>query len=241
MTALRSTPGRIAAVAIGIPVLLAGIGQGVVSVTSLLARSSENHQVSYAWHGGTLSLDADDGTVTVRRSAKTTVVSVAFTEHFGLKRPLLKGSADASGVQLSSKCPSGLFGNDCSIDYTVLVPAGATLNLHTRDGAVLLDGVDGPVTVDAGDSRVQASDLRSSKVNVSLGDGSLSLGWASAPTSVRVSMGDGSINLALPAGSGPYAISKQMGDGRSTISVADDPKAPRSISLKMGDGSISVS
>ena len=240
MTAMLSTPGRIAAAAIGIPVLLAGIGQGALNVTSLLARSSENHQVSYPWHGGTLALDADNGNVTVRRSSQTSAVSVSYTEHFGVKRPVVEGRTVATGVQLSSKCPAGLFSGDCTVNYTILVPAGAKLNLTTHDGALRLDGIDGAVTVKAGDGRVQASDLRSSAIDVSGGDGSVSLSWASAPEAVRVSMGDGSIDLSVPANSGPYAVTKQMGDGHSDITVAQDPKATRSIAVEMGDGSLSI-
>jgi hypothetical protein len=237
---MRSTRGRVAAAAIGVPILLAGIAQGAFNLAGLFARTSESHQVSYAWHGGTLSLDADDGNVTVRRSAQTQAVSVSYTEHFGLKKPVVSGRTVDAGVQLSSRCPSWLLRSGCSINYTVLVPAGAKLKLATRDGSVLLDGVDGPVTVNAGDGRVQASDLHSSKVDISGGDGSVSLGWASTPEAVRVSMGDGSINLSLPAGSGPYAVAKHMGDGRSDITVAQDPKAPRSIAVNMGDGNLSI-
>jgi hypothetical protein len=240
MTAMRSTPGRIAAVAIGIPLLVAGIGQGAFNATSLLARDSENHQASYAWHGGTLSLDADDGKVTVRRSTSTSAVSVSYTEHFALTRPVVEGRTVPAGVQLSSRCPTGLLGGNCSVNYTILVPAGAELNLTTHDGSVLLDGVDGSVTVHAGDGRVQASDLRSPAVDVSGGDGSVSLGWASAPKTVRVSMGDGNLSLSVPPGSGPYAVTKQLGDGHSDITVAEDPKAPRSIAVEMGDGNLSI-
>jgi hypothetical protein len=240
MTAMRSTPGRVVAVVIGIPMLLAGIALGAFNLAGLFAHTSENHQVSYPWHGGTLSLDADNGNVTVRSSPQASAVSVSYTEHFGLKKPVVKGRTLDSGVQLSSRCPSWLLRSGCSINYTILVPAGAKLKLATRDGSVLLDGVDGSVVVNAGDGRVQASDLRSPAVDVKGGDGSVSLNWASAPETVQVSRGDGSVNLSLPANSGPYAVAKQMGDGHSDITVAQDPKASRSIVVHMGDGSLSI-
>jgi hypothetical protein len=240
MTAMTSTPGRIAAVAIGVPVLLVGIGQGALNVTGLLARSSENHQVSYPWHGGTLTMKADDGDVTVRRSSSVSTVSVSYTEHFGLKKPTVTGKVTAGGVELSSKCPKWISDDYCSVNYVVLVPAGSQLKLKTGDGRVSLEGVDGTVTVDSGDGRIEGSELRSANVSASLGDGSVSLQWDSAPTRVEASMGDGSIHISVPSGSGPYAITKHMGDGSSDIGVAVDPKASRSMLLEMGDGSLSV-
>jgi hypothetical protein len=240
VTAIHSTPGRIAAVAIGVPVLLVGIGQGALNVTGLLARASEKHQVSYPWHGGTLAMNTDDGDVTVRRSPSATAVSVSYTEHFGLKRPTVTGSSTAAGVELSSKCPKWIFDNYCSVNYTVLVPTGTALRLQTGDGGVSLEGVDGTVDVKSGDGGLHGSDLLSTKVDASLGDGSVSLQWQTAPSRVHVSMGDGSVRLTLPSGSGPYALTKHMGDGSSDIGVAVDPKASRSILLEMGDGSLSV-
>jgi hypothetical protein len=237
---MRSTPGRIAAVAIGIPVLLAGVAQGAFNVTGLLARSSENHRASYAWHGGTLTMKADDGDITVRRSSSASTVSVAYTEHFGLKKPTVTGRSTAEGVELSSKCPRWIFDSYCSVNYVVLVPVGTPLKLETGDGRVSLEGVDGSVTVNSGDGRIQGSDLLSANVDASLGDGSVSLQWSSAPSRVHVSLGDGSVHLTVPSGSGPYAITKHMGDGSSDISVPVDPKASRSMLIEMGDGSLSV-
>jgi len=151
MTVMRSTPGRIAAVAIGVPVLLAGIGQGAFNVTGLLARSSEHHEASYAWHGGTLTMKADNGDITVRRSSSASAVSVSYTEHFGLKKPTVTGRATAGGVELSSKCPKWIFDNYCSVNYVIEVPDGTPLKLETGDGSVSLEGVDGAVTVNSGD------------------------------------------------------------------------------------------
>jgi hypothetical protein len=240
MTVSRSTPGRILAVIIGVPLLLGAVGQGVLTVTGLLARSSEHHQASYAWHGGTLKLDNDDGNVTLRRSSSTATVSVAYTAHFGLKKPTVSGQLTAAGLQLEAKCPSGIFDNYCSVDYTVLVPTGVPLQLTTGDGTVSFDGIDAPITVHSGDGKVHGTDLRAADVNTSSGDGSVSLQWATAPEHVKVSAGDGSVNLSVPSGSGPYAITKHVGDGHSGIEVAEDPKASRTMVLDLGDGSLVV-
>jgi hypothetical protein len=240
MTVSRSTPGRILAVIVGVPLFLGAVGQGVLTVTGLLARSSEHHQASYAWHGGTLKLDNDNGNVTVQRSSSTQALTVSYTEHFGLKKPTVSGQLTPAGLQLKAKCPSGIFDNYCSVNYTVLVPAGVPLQLTTGDGAVSFDGVDAAITVHSGDGKIHGTNLRAAEVNARSGDGSVSLQWATAPEHVKVSAGDGSVNLSVPSGSGPYAITKHLGDGHSDITVAEDPKASRTMVLDMGDGSLGV-
>ncbi len=238
MSQVLVTRGRIAAVAVGIPLLLAAVGQGVLNVTGVFARSSENHTASYAWGGGVIKLDSGDGNVTVRRGSASSV-AVAYTEHYGLKKPTVNGAVSGSGVELTAKC-SGVLSQNCSVNYTLTVPAGASLDLETGDGNVTLDGVSGDVTVRSGDGKIRGSDLAAEQVTTSSGDGSVALQWTVTPQTVQVSMGDGSINVAVPAGSGPYAVTHTMGSGHADISVASDPTAPRSIRLDMGDGSISV-
>jgi hypothetical protein len=240
MTVLHSTPGRITAAAVGIPLLLAGIGEGAFSVTSALSRTSEKHAASYAWHGGSLKISNDNGDLTVRRSTSATTVSVSYTEHYGLKKPKVTGALTAAGVELSAKCPTTFYDSYCSVNYTVLVPSGVPLVLNTGDGAISLDGLDAAITVHSGDGSLHGTDLRSSEVNADSGDGAVSLQWATAPEHVKVSAGDGSVHLMLPEGSGPYAITKSLGDGQSDIAVAEDPKASRTLVLHLGDGSLHV-
>lgn len=240
MTIVRPTPARIVAIAIGIPVLLAAVGDGTLTATGMLARSSEKHTVSYPWHGGTLSLDNDDGSVAVRHSSATSTVSVTYTEHYGLKKPHVEGRNTNGGVQLSAGCSGFLFQSFCSVDYVVSVPTGAAVKVHTGDGRVALDGVDGSIDVRAGDGAISGKNLTSPRLSVGCGDGSVSLQWRSAPTHVEVSIGDGSLNIAVPADSGPYAITRAQGDGSTDIAVAEDPRATRSMVLRLGDGSLAV-
>lgn len=239
MSKLRSTPGRIATVVIGIPLLLAAIGQGALTVVGLLARTSEKHAATYQWSGGIIKLDSGDGDVVVRRGSASNV-GVSYTEHYGLEKPTFHGAASSTGLTLSSKCRSGLLDQNCHVNYTLLVPAGAALDLRIGDGNVTLDGVDGDVIVDAGDGAIRGTDLEAQTVTTSSGDGSVALQWGRAPQRVDVSMGDGSIDLAVPPGSGPYAITPERGGGHTDITVPTDENAPRSMRLSMGDGSISV-
>ena len=240
MRTLRSTPGRMATAVIGVPLLLASIGWTGLTVVGLLARTSANHSATYQWAGGVINLQSADGNVTVRRGASTSAVAVSYREHFSFQQPTFTGVSSSAGLTLTGTCPGGVLGQNCSIDYTLLVPANASLDLRIGDGNVTLDSVEGDVTIHAGDGRIRGTALVTKNVTAALGDGSVALQWRLAPQRVDVSMGDGSIGVTVPAGSGPYAVTADRGDGHTDVTVPVDATAPRSMRLRMGDGSISV-
>ncbi|HEX4018472.1 MAG TPA: hypothetical protein VHX15_17170 [Frankiaceae bacterium] len=238
MTFIRTTSGRVAAVALGLPVMLAGAAFGAFSLVGLQAHTSEHHHASYPWSGGTVSLDLGAGNAQIR-AGDTQVVDVSYTEHYELKRPTAQGAAAAGGVSLKAHCPGGLYGSNCSINYVITVPKRAALNVHIGDGNLSLQGISAPVTARAGDGNISGSALASNSVQADIGDGSIHLQWVSVPTQVTSSVGDGSIDVVVPDGSGPYAI-RQSGAGSSNIEVATDPGAGAAMVLHTGDGSIHV-
>ncbi len=238
ITAVRATPGRAIALAIGVPIMLAGIAWGAFSVVGMLARTSEHHRASYAWSGGSVTLNVGDGNVQIR-AANTRTVDVEYTEHYQLKRPTVGGRTSSAGVSLTDHCPGGIFGQNCQINYVITVPEQAPLQLHLGDGILSLDGVRASVVAHTGDGSIHGSGLRSKTVEVTAGDGSVNLDWAAAPARVTTRMGDGSINISVPRGSGPYAI-RQSGSGATDVAVATDPAAEAKMDLHVGDGSIHV-
>jgi Putative adhesin len=238
MTSLRATPGRLVALVIGLPLMLAGVSWGAFGFVGLLARTSEHHHASYAWSGGPISLALDSGDVQIRTS-DTRAVEVDYTEHYELKRPAVHGTASSAGVALTGRCPTGIFAQNCSINYVISVPRQAALALRVGDGAISLTGVTATVTAHTGDGAVNGTGLRSKDLQASVGDGGVRLQWAAAPQHVQASVGDGSVNVTVPTGSGPYAI-RQSGSGSSDIQVATSPSAPASMILHAGDGSVRV-
>ncbi len=239
MTAtMHATKGRLVAAAVGFPLFLTSIAFGAFNVTGVLARTSERHHMTYAWQGGPLSVRTT-GSVTIRQGAGDSV-DVSYTSHYSFQRPKISGSSDAHGVTLRAACPGGLYSGNCEINYVVTVPAGANLDVRTGDGALDLDGLRGTITAHTGDGSIHGSNLRSTDVTVTSGDGSVHLQWAVAPRRVVASSGDGSMDLQVPAGSGPYAISHHTGDGSTDIRVAESPAATSSMTLRTGDGSLTV-
>jgi hypothetical protein len=223
---------------IGLPLLLAGIGWSAFAFVGALARTSEHHHVTYPWSGGNVTLDVGSGNATIRTSDAASV-GVDYTEHYEFKRPTVKATSSAGGLALTSHCDGGPLGENCSINYVITVPKQAGLRLHLGDGNVHLEGVAESVVVQSGDGDIDGTGLLSKSVQVSSGDGDIHLQWAASPARVQLSMGDGNIDLAVPQGSGPYAI-RQSGSGSSDIGVATAANATDTMVLHSGDGDVHV-
>ncbi len=237
-TVLRATPGRVLVLALGVPLMLAGVAWSALSVVAVLARTSERHHVAYPWSGGGVSLNVGDGDVQIR-AADTRTVGVDYTEHYSLKRPTVKATSSAAGIVLSAHCAGGVFQQNCQINYVITVPKQAALRLQLGDGSLSLQSVTASVVVQAGDGSIDGSDLGSKSLQISAGDGSVHLQWAVAPARVNLDAGDGSVDISVPRGSGPYAI-QRSGSGSADIEVANDPAAAATMVLHTGDGSMHV-
>ncbi|MGH8891451.1 MAG: DUF4097 family beta strand repeat-containing protein [Acidothermaceae bacterium] len=252
-----ATSGRVTALLVGIPFVLAAAGWGAFSMVGQFSQTSEHHEASYAWNGGEISLHASAGYVHVVTGGGSQV-AVSYTEHYQLKRPTVTATTADGGVQLNAKCPSGIFANNCEINYTLTVPASAQLVLHTGDGhvsvadvtgalsldvgngGISLDNVSGDIVAHTGDGGVGATRLRSTSVQASTGNGGVHLEWIVAPKNATVQTGDGGIGLTVPQRTGPYAVSATTGNGGTQVDVPNDPSSSSKISAHTGNGGIQI-
>jgi len=250
-----ATSGRATALLVGIPFVLAAAGWGAFSMVGQFAQTSEHQAASYDWNGGEISLQTSSGYVHVVVGTGTQV-GVSYSEHYQLKKPTVTATTSADGVQLNAKCPGGIFGNNCEINYTLTVPASAHLVLHsgdghisiadvtgalsldTGDGGITLDNVSGDIAAHTGNGGIGATRLRSTSVQAATGDGGIDLDWLVTPKNVTVRTGNGGIKLDVPQGSGPYAVSASTGNGGRQIDVPTDPSASSKITAHTADGGI---
>lgn len=253
---MRATGGRVAALAVGLPFVVAAVGFGGFTVVGDFARVSERHVASYSWNGGAITVRTS-GSVTVSVGSSSQVV-VTYTEHYQLRKPKVTSSTSAGGVRLTATCPSGLYGDNCQINYVLTVPAAAALDIQSGDGSINLSGssgeasldtgdgsidfdnVSGAVVAHTGDGHIDGTQVRSTNVQAMTGDGHVHIGWSVAPTTVVVTTGDGSINLVVPQGSGPFRTSTHTGDGSVHVSSLIDAKAVASITAETGNGGITI-
>ncbi len=251
------TNGRLAAVAVGIPLVLATAGWGAFSMVGMFAHTSEHHVAGYDWQGGEISVNTSSGSVRVQAGTGTRV-EVAYTEHYELKKPTVSASTVDGGVQLSAKCPGGIFANNCDINYVITVPTSARLMLHTGNGSVRVTGISGDASIDTGNGGItldnvsggivahtgnggiRGTQVRSTSFEAKTGNGGIRVDWAVAPTNVTATTGNGGVRLAVPIGSGPYRVSTHTGNGGVNVAVPTDPSAHDSITARTGNGGLQI-
>jgi hypothetical protein len=252
------TGGRLATLVIGLPVAIVVAAMGGFSAVGWFANASEQHSAGYDWHGGPITVSDSSGSVQIQAVAGSHV-SVSYTEHYQLTRPTISATTTAGGgLQLTAKCPGGLLGDNCEINYVLSVPASAALVVHsgsgglhitgvtgtesldTGDGGITLENVSGAVTAHTGSGGIHGSQLRSASVQASTGDGGIQVDWATAPTTVVATTGSGGVHLTVPTGSGPYRVATHTGSGGVNVQVATDPQSASSINVRTGDGGIDV-
>jgi putative adhesin len=237
---MQLTSGRLAAVAIGIPAMIAASAFGAFGLVGTFARTSEHHTASYAWQGdGEISVNTSAGNVRTEVGTGTQVV-VSYTEHYQFKRPTVTATSLDGGLQLAARCAGGLYGSNCAINYVVTVPAAASLVLHTGDGDLQLSASTGSISANTGDGDINGTELISATVDASTGDGDIDLAWDVAPTKVGATTGNGDINLVVPPGT-TYNVSAHTGNGGTHVGVPQDQSAPDSISADTGNGDIRIS
>jgi hypothetical protein len=251
------TGGRIAAVAAGVPIFVATVVLGAFTMAGTLARASEHHAASYAWHGGDITLNTSAGNVEVV-SGTGTQVTVEYTEHYQLKRPTVTASLANDGVQLGARCPGGPFVQGCEVNYVLTVPDSARLVVHSGDGGIRIiggsgaasldtgnggidfDNVSGNIVAHTGDGAITGTRVRSTTIHASTGNGAVNIAWSLAPTTVVATTGNGSIDLLVPRLTDPYRTSTDTGNGAINVSVLTASTAGRTLTARTGNGAITI-
>jgi DUF4097 and DUF4098 domain-containing protein YvlB len=112
------------------------------------------------------------------------------------------------------------------VDIEIKVPRQADLDLHTADGNVDVQSVNGTLLLHSGDGNLHLSDLQGS-VKAETGDGNIDMRSARGELSLHT--GDGNIDLAGVDGS----LRAETGDGRVRVNGRFDL-----LDLRTGDGGI---
>lgn len=232
------------------------VGWGAFSATNLLAhgQESEVHRFDAAavQH---LDVQVGSGDITVTTAHVDTVTvtadistSIGRTTH---DETLIDGT-----LELRGGCP--WYSAWCSVDYTVAVPPSVKLDLHTGNGAVLVRGIDAPVTVHSGNGHIELIDLagpirasagngwlegrslRATDVEASTGNGHLDLGFAVPVHRVRARTGNGSLEVHVPDRPGAYRVDATTRNGSRTVAVRTDPTGTDTIDVATGNGHLRV-
>jgi Putative adhesin len=250
------TRGRVLALVIGVPLVLAIIGWTALTAVAFAAQDNYPVRLNLPVHGSTVNFSVDAGNVTVSQTAGDRLVATG-TAHYSLVRSTVTRSVTATGTTVSSHCR--FVAGECSFNYRVGLPAGGRAGLASGSGNMLLRGLSGyvnaaagsgdiagtglsgpQVSLESGSGDITVSGLTSADVTASAGSGNVTLTFIKVPRLVSVSNSDGDVRLVLPPGRTLYKVDASAGSGSSVVKVPQSTNSPHVIKVSDGSGNILV-
>jgi putative adhesin len=149
---LVMTPGRWVALLIGVPVALAFIGFGALSLVSDIGMASFPVSRTIPVDHGRLAASTDGGDFTVRPGPAGDAAQLTGTVQYSLIRPDFSVN-DGTGISLHCRL---LLGN-CGLNATLSVPPGVALDLATGGGDMRLSDIQSAVALDSAGGDVSLS------------------------------------------------------------------------------------
>jgi hypothetical protein len=227
---LPLTRGRVLALAIGVPLILAIIGWTGFNWVALAGQGSYHVALNLPLTGNTAGLSVDSANLTVGQVAGSHRILVTGTAHYSLVRSRLTWHRTSSGVTVSSGCrlPAGV----CSDDFSVTVPAGARAQLSDGSGDMTLRGLTGYVSAGSGSGNINASGLPRS-AELQAGSGDIVGTSLSGP---RLTVHDGSGNITINGlTSGQVLATDGSGDVNLTFTAI-----PASVNISDNSGNVTL-
>jgi Putative adhesin len=250
------TRGRVLALVIGVPLVLAIIGWSALTAVAFAGQGSYPVRLNLPVPGGTVKFSVDSGDVTVGQTAGDRLM-VTGTAHYSLVRSAVTRQVTASGVTMSSHCRFAT--GRCSFDYQVGLPAGVRAVLASGSGNLMLQGLPGYVNASAGSGNITGaglsgrrvalengsgnitvSGLTSADVTASAGSGNITLTFTKVPDRVSVSASSGDVQLVLPPGKTLYRVNASTSSGNRVVHLPASSVSPHRINVAVGSGDISI-
>jgi Putative adhesin len=197
-----------------------------------------------------IEIDDNDGGVFVRGVEGATGISLERTVRYRGDRTIDEThSIDGDSLVL------GGCGRNCSVKYTLEVPAGLDVSGHTENGEVdltlvhdvdvetsngriTLDGVTGTIRAATSNGRIEGSRLEGDGgIDVSTSNGAIDL-RIDVAQDIEARTSNGPIDLVVPDAT--YRVNADTSNGDEDIAVPNDPSGEFTLDLSTSNGSITV-
>jgi Toastrack DUF4097 len=224
--ALRMTPGRWIALAIGVPVALALIAWSAFSLVAGIGQASFTFSRSIPVQHGQLAASTGGGDITVRQDqARSGTARLTGTVQYSLVRPRV--TISGAGVHLDCRLPTG----NCGLSATLDVPLDTAVNLASEGGNMQVSGIDSNVTLNSGGGDVTVSGV-GGIVNASTGGGNVTA--SDLTRTLQFSTDGGDVNgngLSAPQ------VTTESGGGNVTLVFTG---VPTNLSVTSDGGDITI-
>ena len=150
-----------------------------------------------------LRVDTNDASVEITRGVTRTVSARVIADGYtiGSSGVRVTERQDADKVDLQVHVPNGWgmhISSHRGVRIEVQVPPDTTLDLHSGDGHIRVDGTAGQARFDTGDGHIEVRNFNGA-LNAHTGDGSITVDGVLSDVSLRT--GDGHIDLTVRPGS----------------------------------------
>ncbi|MFF4950841.1 DUF4097 family beta strand repeat-containing protein [Streptomyces chattanoogensis] len=230
-------------------VTLTAIGAYGISACGLFPGETFTDDAAVPEKITTVRLDTGSGGVTLRggKGGGKVAVHRSVTHHGD--RPEGATHRVEGGVLVLGGC-----GKDCSVTYTVDLPAGLPVSGETTNGAVRLtkvgkvdvttgsgdidlDGVAGTADVRTSNGRITGHGLSGGGITARTSNGEIDLSPAT-PQSIRAETSNGAITVKVPKAA--YRVTIHTDNGDKNLTVPNDPSGRFHLDLTTSNGSITA-
>ena len=211
--ALRMTPGRRVALAIGVPVALALIAGSAFSLVAWIGQASFPVSTSIPLQDGHLVASSGGGDITVHQDqARSSMARLTGTVDYSLVRPRLTISGD--GFHLDCRLATG----NCGLNATLDVPLDtAAVNLASEGGNMQVNGIDSDVTLNSSGGDVAISGV-GGVADVTTGGGNVTA--SDLTRTLQFSTDGGDVN---GTGLSALRVTTESGGGNVTLAFTGVP------------------
>jgi DUF4097 and DUF4098 domain-containing protein YvlB len=144
---------------------------GLIVAGALVAESKKELHFTVGPKAGVSVLNPY-GSITVKPSSNNTVVVSAVLHSDKVE---VDNSQTGNRVDIQSHLLSGADADSGRVDYQILVPADASITLHSNTGSLHAEKLHGDVTLEGPDASVDVRDVSNAHVHVKTMDGPVSL------------------------------------------------------------------
>lgn len=211
-------------------------------LTFSFAAFAEEWNKSYqVGNNASLRVDTNDASIEVTRGVSNTISAHVIADGYSIGNTGVRVTErqDADKVDLQIHIPNQWgfhFNMHQGVRVEVQVPPEATLDLHSGDGHILVNGISGQARLDTGDGHITVQNFNGS-LHGHTGDGHMTIDGVFTDLDLRT--GDGHIDITVRPGSklnGGWLI--HTSDGRVDAHLPQDLAAE--LYVHTGDGHIQL-
>jgi len=147
------------------------IAIGIIATGSLVAQSKKEYHFAVGPKSG-VSVTNPYGSITVRPSTNNTVFVNAILHSDKVE---VDNSQNGNRVDIQSHLLSGADAESGRVDYEVMVPADASISLHSSTGSLYAEKLHGDVSLEGPGASVDVRDISNAHVHIKTMNGSVNL------------------------------------------------------------------